>query len=230
MDFAPVCWPTWSVMGSPRHAVRVCGWANARSPWVASGSRTQDRRRSKVDRDRRGNAPMRPALDSGVRLANELHAAPGSHRAFVAEGSGSDVIPVPHAKAAQRYARQEAAGTFHEEAASPLSQRRTGGRLIHHQQKRGTGVSSEATTSTSRPISIDRAASSSVVSRTSWGEESRIRIGPADSRGELTILDYRAPASFEPPRHLHHREDDVLELIEGSAVFSTPNHSFVLAP
>ncbi len=85
-------------------------------------------------------------------------------------------------------------------------------------------------TITSRPVSIDRAASSGIVSRTSWGEESRIRIGPADSGGQLTILDYRAPASFGPPRHLHHREDEVLELIEGQAVFWTPHLSFVLAP
>jgi mannose-6-phosphate isomerase-like protein (cupin superfamily) len=82
----------------------------------------------------------------------------------------------------------------------------------------------------SRPVSIDRAASSGIVSRTSWGEESRIRVGPADSEGQLTILDYRAPASFGPPRHLHHREDEVFELIEGQAVVWTPNLSFVLAP
>ena len=82
----------------------------------------------------------------------------------------------------------------------------------------------------SRPVSIDRAASSGIVSRTSWGEESRIRVGPADSGGQLTILDYRAPASFGPPRHLHHREDEVFELIEGQAVVWTPNLSFVLAP
>jgi mannose-6-phosphate isomerase-like protein (cupin superfamily) len=85
-------------------------------------------------------------------------------------------------------------------------------------------------TITSRPVSIDRAALSGIVSRTSWGEESRIRIGPADSGGQLTILDYRAPASFGPPRHLHHREDEVFELIEGQAVVWTPNLSFVLAP
>jgi len=85
-------------------------------------------------------------------------------------------------------------------------------------------------TITSRPVSIDRAASSGIVSRTSWGEESHIRVGPADSGGQLTILDYRAPASFGPPRHLHHREDEVLELIEGQAVFWTPHLSFVLAP
>ena len=85
-------------------------------------------------------------------------------------------------------------------------------------------------TMTSRPVSIDRAASSGIVSRTSWGEESHIRVGPADSGRQLAILDYRAPAGFGPPRHLHHREDEVLELIEGQAVFWTPNLSFVLAP
>jgi quercetin dioxygenase-like cupin family protein len=81
-----------------------------------------------------------------------------------------------------------------------------------------------------RPVPIDRAVLSGIVSRTSWGEQSRIRIGPADSGGQLTILDYRAPAGFGPPRHLHHREDEVIELIEGQAVVWTPNLSFVLAP
>jgi mannose-6-phosphate isomerase-like protein (cupin superfamily) len=82
----------------------------------------------------------------------------------------------------------------------------------------------------SRPVSVDRAASSGTESRTSWGEESRIRVGPADSAGQLTILDYRAPAGFGPPRHLHHREDEVFELIDGQAVVWTPDLSFVLAP
>jgi mannose-6-phosphate isomerase-like protein (cupin superfamily) len=89
-------------------------------------------------------------------------------------------------------------------------------------------VSSESIVS--RPVQIDRAASSRIVSRTSWGEESRIRLGPADSGGQLTILDYHAPAGFGPPRHLHHREDEVFELIEGQAVVWTPDLSFVLAP
>jgi mannose-6-phosphate isomerase-like protein (cupin superfamily) len=89
-------------------------------------------------------------------------------------------------------------------------------------------VSSEAITS--RPVSIDRATSGGIASRTSWGEESHIRVGPADSEGQLTILDYRAPANFGPPRHLHHREDEVFELIEGQAVVWTPDLSLVLAP
>jgi hypothetical protein len=74
-------------------------------------------------------------------------------------------------------------------------------------------------TITSRPVQIDRAASSGIVSRTSWGEESRIRIDPADGGGQLTILDYRAPASFGPPRHLHHREDEVIELMRAKQSF-----------
>src|SRR5258708_8512431 len=32
------------------------------------------------------------------------------------------------------------------------------------------------------------------------------------------------------PRHLHHLDDDVIELIEGQAVVWTPDLSFVLAP
>jgi mannose-6-phosphate isomerase-like protein (cupin superfamily) len=83
---------------------------------------------------------------------------------------------------------------------------------------------------TSRPILIDRAASSGIVSRTSWGEESHIRVGAADSGGQFTILDYHAPARFGPPRHVHHREDEVIALIEGHAVVWTPDLSFVLAP
>jgi mannose-6-phosphate isomerase-like protein (cupin superfamily) len=82
----------------------------------------------------------------------------------------------------------------------------------------------------SRLVSINRAASSCLVSRTSWGEESRVRVGPADSEGQLTILDYGAPAGFGPPRHLHHREDEVFELIEGQAVVWTPDLSFILTP
>jgi mannose-6-phosphate isomerase-like protein (cupin superfamily) len=77
---------------------------------------------------------------------------------------------------------------------------------------------------------IDRVASPGLVSRTSWGEESRIRVGPGDSAAQLTILDYCAPASFGPPRHLHHREDEVFEVIDGQAVVWTPDLSFVLAP
>ena len=55
-------------------------------------------------------------------------------------------------------------------------------------------------------------------------------LAPPTAGGQLTILDYRAPAGFGPPRHLHHREDEVIELIEGQAVVWTPNLSFVLAP
>ena len=81
-----------------------------------------------------------------------------------------------------------------------------------------------------RPVAIDRASSAAMVSRTSWGEESHIRVGPEASGGQLTILDYRAPAGFGPPRHLHQQEDEVIELVEGQVVVWTPERSFVLAP
>jgi mannose-6-phosphate isomerase-like protein (cupin superfamily) len=90
----------------------------------------------------------------------------------------------------------------------------------------GIGVSSDDINS--RSASIDRAALLSIASRTSWGEESHIRVGAANSGGQLTILDYRAPAGFGPPQHLHHREDEVFEVIEGQAVIWTPDLSFVL--
>src|SRR6202011_3020940 len=66
-----------------------------------------------------------------------------------------------------------------------------------------------------RPVAIDRASSTAMVSRTSWGEESHIRVGPEASGGQLTILDYRAPAGFGPQRPLHQRDDEVIELVEG---------------
>lgn len=42
-------------------------------------------------------------------------------------------------------------------------------------------------------------------------------------------LDYRAPAGFGPPRHLHQRDDEVIELVEGQVVVWTPERSLVLA-
>jgi mannose-6-phosphate isomerase-like protein (cupin superfamily) len=52
---------------------------------------------------------------------------------------------------------------------------------------------------------------------------------PPTVGGQLTILDYRAAAGFGPPRHLHHRADEVFQVIEGQAVVCTPNLCFVLA-
>jgi hypothetical protein len=51
-----------------------------------------------VDQARPRNAPLWPALDSGVRLANELHAAPAL-LSNQAKGRGLDLILIPHAQA-----------------------------------------------------------------------------------------------------------------------------------
>src|SRR5258708_1103692 len=60
--------------------------------------------------------------------------------------------------------------------------------------------------------------------------ESHIRVAPEARHGQLAILDYRAPAGFGPPRHLHQRDDEVIELVEGQVVVWTSERSLVLAP
>src|SRR5258708_40239349 len=55
---------------------------------------------------------------------------------------------------------------------------------------------------------IDRGTDAKRASRTSWGEESYIKVSSTLSNSAYSILDYRAPAGFGVVRHLHHREDE----------------------
>ena len=55
-----------------------------------------------------------------------------------------------------------------------------------------------------------------------WGEQSDIRLSGAETGG---VFDYRAPAGFIVPRHVHHREDEILRVVRGRAVFWTPKLS-----
>jgi len=57
---------------------------------------------------------------------------------------------------------------------------------------------------------------------TSWGEASRTRLSPEQTNGALAILDYRAPAGFGPPRHLHHNDDEIFLIQSGDIVIWTP--------
>jgi len=43
-------------------------------------------------------------------------------------------------------------------------------------------------------------------------------------------LDYRAPASFGVVRHLHHREDEVLHLVEGQIAVWMPDRCLTMTP
>ena len=77
---------------------------------------------------------------------------------------------------------------------------------------------------------IDRGANAARASRTSWGEESYIRIDAMRSSGAFSLLDFRAPAGFGPVRHIHHREDEVLHLVEGRIAIWTPDRESTMAP
>jgi hypothetical protein len=62
---------------------------------------------------------------------------------------------------------------------------------------------------------IDRGADAKRASRTSWGEKSYIKVSSTLSNSAYSILDHRALADFGVVRRLHHREDEVLHLVEG---------------
>lgn len=57
---------------------------------------------------------------------------------------------------------------------------------------------------------------------TSWGEASRTRLSPDETQGALAIMDYRAPAGFGPPRHFHHKDDEIFLIQSGDIVLWTP--------
>jgi mannose-6-phosphate isomerase-like protein (cupin superfamily) len=58
-----------------------------------------------------------------------------------------------------------------------------------------------------------------------WGEQSDIRLSGAETGGAIGVFDYQAPAGFIVPRHVHHREDEILRVVRGRAVFWTPQLS-----
>jgi mannose-6-phosphate isomerase-like protein (cupin superfamily) len=62
---------------------------------------------------------------------------------------------------------------------------------------------------------IDWGADAKRASRTSWGEESYIKVSSTLNNSAYSILYHRAPAGFGVVRHLHHHEDEALHLVEG---------------
>ena len=58
-----------------------------------------------------------------------------------------------------------------------------------------------------------------------WGERSDIRLSGAETGGAFGVVDYQAVPGFSVPRHVHHREDEILRVVRGRAVFWTPQLS-----
>jgi quercetin dioxygenase-like cupin family protein len=65
---------------------------------------------------------------------------------------------------------------------------------------------------------------------TSWGEISRSRITAADTLGRLAVMDYRAPAGFSPPRHIHRNDDELFLILSGHIVLWTEAGSRIAGP
>ena len=51
------------------------------------------------------------------------------------------------------------------------------------------------------------------------GEETLVKVGPADSDGQLAAFHLVAPPMSGPPRHVHSREDEWFYVLEGELVF-----------
>lgn len=51
------------------------------------------------------------------------------------------------------------------------------------------------------------------------GEETLVKVSPADSDGALAFFHLVAPPMSGPPRHAHSREDEVFYVLEGELVF-----------
>lgn len=75
------------------------------------------------------------------------------------------------------------------------------------------------------------------VSRWYMGSLFTILAGSEETGGRFGLLEILAPKGIEPPRHIHHREDETFYMLEGEATFyigeetyrATPG-TFVFAP
>lgn len=75
----------------------------------------------------------------------------------------------------------------------------------------------------SEPTIVSRNKSLGEPAITSWGEQASIRVLRMAGESNFCIIDYRAPAGFGVPRHLHHVQDEVLEVLEGTIAVWTPD-------
>lgn len=61
------------------------------------------------------------------------------------------------------------------------------------------------------------------------GEETLVKVGPADSDGLLALFHLDAPPMSGPPRHVHSREDEVFYVLEGELVFELDGVSHTIS-
>jgi mannose-6-phosphate isomerase-like protein (cupin superfamily) len=80
-----------------------------------------------------------------------------------------------------------------------------------------------------RPLLVD-SSSDAGFATTSWGEQARARIRSVETEGRLSVLVYRAPAGFGPPRHLHRQDDEIFLIEQGTIALWTPHDCRTAGP
>ena len=62
------------------------------------------------------------------------------------------------------------------------------------------------------------------------GEETLVKVGPADSDGQLAAFHLVAPPMSGPPLHVHSREDEWFYVLEGELVFEIDGERATVGP
>ena len=62
------------------------------------------------------------------------------------------------------------------------------------------------------------------------GEETLVKVSPADSDGRLAAFHLVAPPMSGPPRHVHTREDEWFYVLEGELVFEIDGERHTVGP
>ena len=62
------------------------------------------------------------------------------------------------------------------------------------------------------------------------GEETLVKVGPADSHGQLAAFHLVAPPMSGPPLHVHSREDEWFYVLDGELVFEIDSERATVGP
>ena len=57
-----------------------------------------------------------------------------------------------------------------------------------------------------------------------------VKVGGAESRGQLTVIDFVNPPGFAPPLHRHAHEEEVFYVLEGAATFLCDGQEIAAVP
>ena len=60
-----------------------------------------------------------------------------------------------------------------------------------------------------------------------WGERARTRVSHRQTRGKLSVVEFRCPLNFGPPRHLHREDDEILMVRQGVVAIWLPDRTML---